>query len=82
MTSTTKSPFVVVNFTRNTSGALARSAAGFRSGLGRGAAAVPDLVAGAPVLVAVARLAGALGAAPAPGRKSRSQKRQGSKRIS
>src|SRR5260370_40388224 len=37
LTSTTKSPLVVVNFTRNTGGATAFSAAGFSNGLGRGA---------------------------------------------
>jgi hypothetical protein len=36
VTSTTKSPFVVVNFTRNTGGAIARRPAGFSSGFAGG----------------------------------------------
>src|SRR5690349_22913236 len=51
-TSTTKSPLVVTNLVWNVAGALATNAFGFSSGLGRGAAGAPVLVAGAAAFLA------------------------------
>src|SRR3954462_8235482 len=70
-TSTMKSPFVVVNFTRNSSGAVALASAGFINAAEAPAdfvapvlvAGAPVLVAGAPVLVGVPAFVVAAGAA-------------------